>query len=85
MYYKWRGSPYPHPAFLCGRGRGFSLVVRGEDIGENGAGDAVPGTGNGARNDCHWVRGNEESHCEIGAKTGILHADLDAQRAFLCG
>ena len=55
----------------------------GKDVGQDGAAYAVPGAGDGAGNHSHRVGGHKESHCQVGAQTGVLHAHLDGDRAFL--
>ena len=54
-----------------------SAGLAGEDIGQNGAADAVPGAGDGAGYDGHRVGGHEEGHGKVGSQAGILHAHLD--------
>lgn len=63
--------------FLC-------LVEAQENAGEDGAGDAVPCTRNGARKYCERLR-CEEGVGQNRTESGVLHAHLDAQRARLGG
>ena len=59
--------------------------MTGEDIGQYCPADTVPGTGDGAGDDCHRIGGHEEGHGKIGPQAGILHSDLDREGALLGG
>ena len=54
-----------------------TLVMRGEQVGEDGTGYGVPSARYGARNYGERVGGGEESGGEICGETSVLHADLD--------
>lgn len=60
---------------------GLPSVPPNEDFGEDGTGNAVPGTTDGTRNHGEGIRGHKEGHGEVRAKAGILHAHLNTQRA----
>lgn len=84
---RWRNNLEKH--VTCGTvfnslcAGGVPPVPPDEDFGEDGAGNAVPRTADGARHHGKGMRGHKEGHGEVRAEAGVLHAHLDAQRALL--